>query len=642
MVEGQNQAGQVGAGQVASKDRASLDAVAAGVREAARQLSEQLEKIRSAVEQLSPPLPAEGQTHQLEEIKAAASEIERLAPLVGIAEQLSSHTQKIKDAVGQLPSAEAREPQIKAIQDEAVAMSKLVEQIKTTAEQLAHDSLPPDALKRLQKEVEDACLLLEHAIAEGSQAVSDHMIEEIKKAQKFLQPDVLPLWSDRATFEKAYRELAQALCPISAEGVRATSPLHWVKECPGLLIVLSVPFLAALFFLGSWVCSQWTQVMGCALCANQTFGTVTMLVGGGLTVFFLWGLFVFTGAATNRKLNQIIFFCYILTILSLVTSVVPFFTFAFFPELPNLMALSPINILQGCSEDLSPEGSKSAVPEEIRCGNGTEAYQWVINIGGAIYRPGTLAVPITQRQDHVRSSEEAQLQKINAEGADEKTRQSDKPCPKNLNYQWHLQGGLVVPLYVVVLSLMGSAVSMTRKVPEYQRRALDPKEPLTNAQAREYLVFQIMQVFSAPLIVVTAYYLFGPDTRAKSVLLGFASGFASEPILLAIRGLADKLRPVDVLSTVGGTAPTAVTVSPPTISLKAGESYRFTAMVTPPTANPAVTWSIDPPPPDAGDILQTGVYTAPKTITTPPTVTITAHSVADPTKSGSAIVKLTP
>jgi len=60
--------------------------------------------------------------------------------------------------------------------------------------------------------------------------------------------------------------------------------------------------------------------------------------------------------------------------------------------------------------------------------------------------------------------------------------------------------GLVVPLYVIVLSLMGSAVSMTRKVPEHQRRALDPKEPLTNAQAREYLVFQIMQVLSAPLI----------------------------------------------------------------------------------------------------------------------------------------------
>ena len=44
-----------------------------------------------------------------------------------------------------------------------------------------------------------------------------------------------------------------------------------------------------------------------------------------------------------------------------------------------------------------------------------------------------------------------------------------------------INGGLVVPLYVVVLALFGGAISMTRRVPEYQRRALDSHDVLTNA-----------------------------------------------------------------------------------------------------------------------------------------------------------------
>jgi len=547
-------------------------------------------------------------------------------------------------------------------------MSRLVEQIKTTAEQLGQDVLPFDALKRLQQEIEDACILLDHAIAEGSQAVSDHLIAEIKKAQRFLHPNALPLWSDRAAFEKAYRELAQALCPISAEGVRATSPLQRMKEYSYLLIVLGVPFLAALFFLGSWVCSQWTQ-LGCAFCENQTFGILIMGVGGGLMVFFLWSLYVFTGVITNRKLNQIIFFCYTFTVLSLATSVMPFFTFSFFPELPSLMALSPISILRGCSEDPS---TPPIIPQEIRCLDGKGAYQWIINIGGAVYPPpfpaGTLMTPSKQSQDLAYLLEqthkmfpqfcvpckpqdltqlpgETRLQMIETVGAGERTVQSSQPCPENREGYWHIQGGLVVPLYVLVLSLMGGAVSMTRKVPEYQRRALDPKEPLTNTQAREYLVFQIMQVLSAPLIGVTVYYLYGPDTPAKSVFLGFAAGFASEPILLSIRGLVDKLRPAESVSSLVATGPISVTISPGEISLKEKEEVTFSATVTY-VANPGVTWSMSPADANAGKIEQTGLatarYKAPDEITSARTVTITARSAAGPTKSGTATVKLNP
>ena len=124
-------------------------------------------------------------------------------------------------------------------------------------------------------------------------------------------------------------------------------------------------------------------------------------------------------------------------------------------------------------------------------------------------------------------------------------------------------GGLVVPLYVVFLSLIGGAVSMTRRVPEYQRRIYLPEgtdEHLPRESARELLVLQIMQVLSAPMIAITAYYMVKPDNLTMSVVIGFASGFASETILRAIHALIEKLNPAEPRPSIPAAQP-AVTVS---------------------------------------------------------------------------------
>jgi hypothetical protein len=91
---------------------------------------------------------------------------------------------------------------------------------------------------------------------------------------------------------------------------------------------------------------------------------------------------------------------------------------------------------------------------------------------------------------------------------------------------------------------MGAAVSMTRRVPEYQERLI-PGTPdsITREEARQYLVFQVMQVISAPMIAIVAYHMVEPETPKVSVLLGFISGFASETILLHILAAARKLTP---------------------------------------------------------------------------------------------------
>ncbi len=68
------------------------------------------------------------------------------------------------------------------------------------------------------------------------------------------------------------------------------------------------------------------------------------------------------------------------------------------------------------------------------------------------------------------------------------------------------------------------------------------------------------------------------------------------------------------------------------------QTNQFTAQVQN-TSNTAVTWSISPA---VGTVSATGLYTAPTTITAQQTVTFTATSVADPTKSASGSVLLNP
>jgi hypothetical protein len=85
--------------------------------------------------------------------------------------------------------------------------------------------------------------------------------------------------------------------------------------------------------------------------------------------------------------------------------------------------------------------------------------------------------------------------------------------------------------------------------------------------------------------------------------------------------------------------PISVAVSPPATALYASQVQQFTATVSG-TSNQQVTWGITPA--GVGSITATGLYTAPASVSTQQAVTVQATSIADPTKSGSATVTLTP
>jgi len=85
-------------------------------------------------------------------------------------------------------------------------------------------------------------------------------------------------------------------------------------------------------------------------------------------------------------------------------------------------------------------------------------------------------------------------------------------------------------------------------------------------QARESVVFQIMQLVSAPFLAMATWYIVSPTTIAVAAGLAFGTGFASEPLLLMIRGMVEGIRPAATpkLTATGDGIRPATTDKPPT------------------------------------------------------------------------------
>lgn len=119
-----------------------------------------------------------------------------------------------------------------------------------------------------------------------------------------------------------------------------------------------------------------------------------------------------------------------------------------------------------------------------------------------------------------------------------------------------------------------------------------------------------------------------------------ANGLYTAPVaagVFHVRARSSASPAVTAQSTVTVVVPVAVTVaiSPKTASLAVNGTRTFAAAVSN-TTNTAVTWSVLEP--SCGTITTAGVYTAPAGAAT---CTVVATSVADPTRSDSAVVTIT-
>ncbi len=221
-----------------------------------------------------------------------------------------------------------------------------------------------------------------------------------------------------------------------------------------------------------------------------------------------------------RQRHKWMIFAYSFMLLSLVLTFYPFIKPFFSTSHENIEMLRdrPIAVLIGCSSDSKSRSLSCSKLETEKGADGkvgtketSSVGAWAINIGGYI-----------------------------------------KECTKNedgklLNCK--VSDGLLVPLYFIILALMGGSISLTRRLPELQKQAgkehiaTERQPKLTQHEFREYLIFQIVQFISAPFLAILAYYLIEPSNTTNSVALAFTAGFASETILLMIRSIANKITP---------------------------------------------------------------------------------------------------
>jgi RHS repeat-associated protein len=135
----------------------------------------------------------------------------------------------------------------------------------------------------------------------------------------------------------------------------------------------------------------------------------------------------------------------------------------------------------------------------------------------------------------------------------------------------------------------------------------------------------------------------GPDGSTLGTTWWCSDSLSLNPITLPTTGIYTVL--IAPSSGVTGTATVllteafSVTVNPPSMTLYGGQAQQFTATEID-TTNPAVTWTLTPAT-GAGTLSSSGLYTAPATIPTQQTVTVTATRVADPTAFGQATATVT-
>src|SRR6266850_160068 len=120
-------------------------------------------------------------------------------------------------------------------------------------------------------------------------------------------------------------------------------------------------------------------------------------------------------------------------------------------------------------------------------------------------------------------------------------------------------------------------------------------------------------------------------------------------VKLTATSVSNSTRSATATITVTVTSSVSVTISPTSASLNVSSARQFTAAVTNDSANQGVTWSLAQSGSNcapscgalSGQTTTTVTYTAPATVPANPTVTLTARSVRDTSKSASATITIT-
>jgi hypothetical protein len=221
---------------------------------------------------------------------------------------------------------------------------------------------------------------------------------------------------------------------------------------------------------------------------------------------FLWS---FTGRSTYTKNRLAIVLSYSVILLALAGALVgPTLLMLGVPDLPEISGRVPVGLVVAkLTEDSNPE--------------------WMLNLGGYVGEgKGERETMATQPADG----------KVATTAKDEDI---GAPVLRVVT----LNGGIQIPLYVILLALIGGAINMTRQVPIFQSREEEHKAEDERAW-RKGLLDQYMFLIAAPFLAIATYYLLillGTIQPPIIVLVCFSIGLISDTVVTAITEAAKKL-----------------------------------------------------------------------------------------------------
>jgi hypothetical protein len=159
-----------------------------------------------------------------------------------------------------------------------------------------------------------------------------------------------------------------------------------------------------------------------------------------------------------------------------------------------------------------------------------------------------------------------------------------------------------------------------------------------SSSAANAVVVGTLRAFDASNV---SHELWNSDQNAARDSLGNFAKFTSPTIANGKVYVPTFSNQLAVYGVVGSSTGVSIWLGPTSLTLPAnGKPFQFSATVAG-TSNTAVNWTVSP---SLGTITSTGLYTPPYPgmISSSQTITITATSVADPTKSATATVTLNP
>jgi hypothetical protein len=242
--------------------------------------------------------------------------------------------------------------------------------------------------------------------------------------------------------------------------------------------------------------------------------------------------FLFTGTPGVHKARVLFMVTYLFTFASCVLPIVSAIYIGQNPNLRAVMVTSPVGILKAHVEE-----------------NSNSYSEWFLNVGGSVGEYHQWSLPPDPRTAVVAktSGGQAAAQESNATGT------SAGDAATVIPDELLIKGGLVIPLYVLILAMIGAGINTTRKVPEIQREfdmKLDFLRKLTSAEAgdkqvqhaqsevgrvRTQLIETYMYFVAAPFLAIAMYYLLlmASQTPSQQVLVlgAFATGFMSDAMV---------------------------------------------------------------------------------------------------------------